>query len=51
MAIILNKEEENQPHIKTWAREILMKRKQFGEYHILFNNLEDFIQNYRIYSD
>lgn len=43
MAIILDEEKENR-HKKrrtTWVREILIKRKQFGEYHTLFNDLQD----------
>lgn len=43
IAIILDEEEENhhQKRRTTWVREMLIKRKQFGEYHILFNDLQD----------
>lgn len=41
MAIILDDEENKQSHRKTWVREMLLKRKKFGEYHTLFNDLED----------
>jgi len=42
MAIILDEEEENchQKRRTTWVREMLIKRKQFGEYHTLFNDLQ-----------
>lgn len=43
IAIILDEEEENshQKRRTTWVREMLIKRKQFGEYHTLFNDLQD----------
>ncbi|CAI6371984.1 unnamed protein product [Macrosiphum euphorbiae] len=43
MAIILDEEEENchQRRRTTWILEMLIKRKQFGEYHTLFNDLQD----------
>lgn len=43
IAIILDEEEENryQKHRSTWAREMLIKRKQFREYNPLFNDLQD----------
>jgi len=43
IAIILDEEEKNshQKRRTTWVREMLIKRKQFGEYHTLFNDLQD----------
>jgi len=43
IAIILDEEEENrhQKRRTTWVREMLIKRKQFGEYRTLFNDLQD----------
>ena len=42
-AIILDEEEENchQKRRTTWVREMLIKRNQFGEYHTLFDYLQD----------
>jgi hypothetical protein len=43
MAIILDEEEENRQkkHRTTSVCEMLIKRKQFEEYHTLFNDLQN----------
>lgn len=56
IAIILDEEEENRNRRKRiWIREMLRKRKQFGEYHTLFNDLSEeetsFYKYFRISQD